>query len=179
MQKLTKSCTFIPLTWTWLGFRSGAITGAWYRILTKLSLQSVDPGLWTLPMKTWSCLGFLYKLVPILTYVAWSSIENSPLDSASWVPGMARLFHDHCFLLCHRCNVAGPSMLYEVNLNSNHCLFSELPSASTRVWHAWAVVTAHPFEFKVSRCRMSQFARCLFTADWDSNVEWPCLTLER
>ena len=39
-----------PLTGIWLGFRSDAITGAWYRILTKLSLQScVDPGLRALP----------------------------------------------------------------------------------------------------------------------------------
>ena len=36
-------------------------------------------------------------------------------------------------LLCHRRRVAGLSMLYKVNSNSNYCLFSELPSASTRV----------------------------------------------
>ena len=35
-----------PLTGTWLGFRSGAITGQWYWILTKLRLRSlIDLGL--------------------------------------------------------------------------------------------------------------------------------------
>ena len=35
-----------PLTGTWLGFRSDAMTGAWCRILTKLRLLSlVNPGL--------------------------------------------------------------------------------------------------------------------------------------
>ena len=47
---------------------------------------------------------------------------------------MARLCPDQSFLsLCHRRRVAGLSMLYKVKLNSNHCLFSEVPSASTRV----------------------------------------------
>ena len=47
------------LSSTWPGFRSGAITCAWYWILTKLRLLwLVDPGLRTLPMVTWSFLGF-------------------------------------------------------------------------------------------------------------------------
>ena len=48
-----------PLRGTWLGFRSGAIIGAWHWILTKLRLSwLVDPGLSTLHMVTFSCLGF-------------------------------------------------------------------------------------------------------------------------
>ena len=48
----------------------------------------------------------------------------------------ATLCHDQSFLLlCHRRCIAGPSMLYKVNANSNDCLFSELPSLSTRVQH--------------------------------------------
>ena len=39
---------------------------------------------------------------------------------------------------------------YRVNSNSNHCLFSKLPSASVRVRHSRA---AHSLEFEVSRCR--------------------------
>ena len=35
-------------------------------------------------------------------------------------------------------------ILYKVYSNSNHCLFSELPSASTRVLHSWAAAAAHP-----------------------------------
>ena len=50
-------------------------------------------------------------------------------------------------------------MLYKVNLGSNHCLFSELPSASTRVRHTRAATAADSLEFEVSRCRTSQFAR--------------------
>ena len=50
-------------------------------------------------------------------------------------------------------------MSYKVNLNSNHCLFSELTSASTRVRHTRTAAAAHPLDFEVSRRRMSQFAR--------------------
>ena len=47
---------------------------------------------------------------------------------------VARHCPDQTFLsLCHRRDVAALSMLYKVNSNSNHCLFSELPSASLRV----------------------------------------------
>ena len=43
------------------------------------------------------------------------------------VYSVARFFPDLSFLsLCHRCCVAGLSMLHKVNANSNHCLFSEL-----------------------------------------------------
>ena len=49
---------------------------------------------------------------------------------------VARLCPDHSFLsLHHRCRLAGLSILYKINANSNHCLFSELPSTSTRVRH--------------------------------------------
>ena len=83
---------------------------------------------------------------------------------------VARLFPNQSFLsLCHRCHVAGLRMLYKIYSNLNHCLFSELPSASTRVWHTLAAVAAHPLEFKLSRCRTSQVSRyfraiqvCLF-----------------
>ena len=68
-----------PLTGTWLGFRSGAITGARYWILTKLRLKRlVDPGLSTLPMVTWSSLGFAFALVPTLTFLACSLTAGSP-----------------------------------------------------------------------------------------------------
>ena len=73
---------------------------------------------------------------------------------------MARLCPDQSFLsFCHRRRVAGLSMLHKVNSNSIHCLFCELPSASTKVLHTRALVAAHPLEFEASRCRTSQFAR--------------------
>ena len=69
--------------------------------------------------------------------------------------GHAVLWSQVLVILCHRRHVAGLSMLYKVNSNSNHCLFSDLPSASTRVWHSRAAAVAHPLKFEVSRCRTS------------------------
>ena len=47
---------------------------------------------------------------------------------------VARLCPDQAFLsLCHRRHVAALCMLYKVNSNSYHYLFSELPSDSVRV----------------------------------------------
>ena len=43
-------------------------------------------------------------------------------------------------------------------------LFSELPSAPTRVRHIRAAAAAHPLEFELSRCRTSQFARSFLPA---------------
>ena len=80
------------------------------------------------------------------------------------VCSMVRLCPDQCFLLCHRRRVAGLSMLYKVNSNSNHCLFSELLSASTRVRHTRAAAAVNPLEVEVSRYITSQFARCLVLA---------------
>ena len=55
-------------------------------------------------------------------------------------------------------------MLFKVNSNSNHCLFSELPSASTRVRHTRAAAAAHPLEFEVSRCRTCKYDRSFLPA---------------
>ena len=65
----------------------------------------------------------------------------------------------------------------------NHCLFSELLSASTRVRYMRAVVAAHPLEFEVSRCRTSQFARSLTVSvyyEFKRDHSWGCVfhTLE-
>ena len=49
-------------------FRSSTITGAWYWILTPLRRYSwVDPGLRSLPIVNWSCLGFLSEQTFILS----------------------------------------------------------------------------------------------------------------
>ena len=78
---------------------------------------------------------------------------------------VARLCLNQSFLsLCHRRRVAGLSMLYKVISNSNRCLLSELPSASTRVRHTLAEAAAHSLEFEVSRCRTSLFARSFLPA---------------
>ena len=78
---------------------------------------------------------------------------------------VARLCPDQRFLsLCDRRCVAGLSILLKVNLNSNHCLFSEFPSASTRFRHSRAAAAARPLKFEVSRCRTFQFARSFLPA---------------
>ena len=65
----------------------------------------------------------------------WESAAESHLQLPKYqVYAVARLCPDQSLLLIfHRRHVAGLCMLYKVNKNSNHCLFSELPSASTRV----------------------------------------------
>ena len=69
------------LAGTWLGFRSSA----WYLIITKLKLQSlVYPGLWALPMVTWSCLEFPFALATTSTSLAWSLTVNPP-SKTMWV----------------------------------------------------------------------------------------------
>ena len=68
---------------------------------------------------------------------------------------------DQGFLsFCHRRRVAGLCMFYNVNSNSIHCLFNELPSVSTKVLHILAAAGAHPLEFEISTSRTSLFARC-------------------
>ena len=78
---------------------------------------------------------------------------------------MARVSPDQSFLsMCHRRHVAGLCTLDKVNSNSNHCLFSELPPAVTRVRYTRATLAAHLLVFKVSICRTSQFSRCFLPA---------------
>ena len=67
---------------------------------------------------------------------------------------------------------------YKVNSNSYHCLFSELPSASTRVRHARAAATAHPLEFDVSWCRTSQFGRYFLPAQAQMWIGLPYTVLD-
>ena len=69
----------------------------------------------------------------------WSAAECHLQLFGRQVYSVARLYHDQSFLsLYHLRRVAGLSMMYKVNSDSNHCLFSELPSASARVRHARA-----------------------------------------
>ena len=77
------------------------------------------------------------------------------------VDSVARLCPDQTFLsLCHRRHVAALCLLYKVNSNSRHGLFSELSICFCKSSTFRAVAAAHPLEFEVSRCRPSQFARC-------------------
>ena len=81
------------------------------------------------------------------------------------VYSVVRLCPDQTVLsLCHWRHFAALFTLYTVNSNSNHWLFSELPSASVRVWHTRAAAAAHPLDFVVSRSRTSQFAMCFLPA---------------
>ena len=76
-------------------------------------------------------------ILPILEYCSpvWGSVAECHLQLLErQVYSVTGLCPDQSFLsLCHRRRVAGLSMLYKVNANSNHCLFSELPPASSGV----------------------------------------------
>ena len=88
-------------------------------------------------------------------------------STASRAPGVfsGQALPDQAFFsLCHRRHVAALSIFYKVNPNSNHCLFSELPSASVRIRHALAAAPAHPLEDEVALWGTSQFARCFLPA---------------
>ena len=102
-------------------------------------------------------------VLPILEYCSpvWGSAAEFHLRLLQrQVYSVARYCLDQTFWsLCRRRHVAALCMLHKVNSNSNHCLRSELPSASVRVRHTRAVAAAHPLESEVSRCRTSQFPR--------------------
>ena len=88
---------------------------------------------------------------PILEYCfpVWGPAAECHLQPLMrQVYSVARLCPDQT---CHQPNVAALWMLYKINSNSSHYLFSELPSASVRVRHNRAAAAAHPLEFEVSR----------------------------
>ena len=96
------------------------------------------------------------------------------------VCSVARLSPDQRFLsLCNRRHVAALCMLYTLNSNSNHCVFSERQSTYVRVRHIRAVAAAHPLEVEVSMCRMSQFANSFMPAQTRGIFPTLCLTPER
>ena len=93
-----------------------------------------------------------YEFVLIILeycYPVWGSAAECHFQlQERQVYSVARLYPDQTFLsLCHRRHVAALCILYKVNSNSNHCLFSELSSASVRVRHERAAATDHPLEF--------------------------------
>ena len=92
-------------------------------------------------------------VLSILEYCSpvWGSVAECHLQLLKrQVYSVARLCPDQTFLsLCRRRHFTVLCMLYKVNSNSNHCLFSELPSASVRVRHIRAAAAAHPLEFDV------------------------------
>ena len=129
-------------------------------------------------------LCYLAFVLPFLKYcsLVWGSAAECPLQLLErQVYLVAWLCPDPRFLsLCQRHRINGLSMWYKVNSDSNHCLFCELPSASTRVRHTRAAVEVHPLEFEVARCRTSQFARPFLTTQvrmW--NFPALCFTLDR
>ena len=78
---------------------------------------------------------------------------------------VARLCPDQGFLsLCHLRRVAGLSMPYKVNSNFNHCLFTELPSASARVRQPELRLQLMHWSLKYQGVRTSQFARSFLPA---------------
>ena len=195
----------------------------------------MDPGVWTLPVVTWSCQGFLSELVQTSTSLAWSLSASSHLKTLCvvlfpvslwelalwgdwnvylWTSVLLRCylhFFSQSLSIVIRCGVQLPNvifsflsatciqwpvfarlrmllrrvarlrMLYKVNANSNHSLFCELPSAPSRVRQTWAAAAVRPLEIELSRCRISQFERCLLPAQvriWNDFPYTLCLTPE-
>ena len=79
------------------------------------------------------CIALL--LLWICCPVWWSAAECHLQLLERQVYSVARLCNDLTFLSLCRLHVAALCMLYKVNLSSNYCLFSELPSTSVRVQH--------------------------------------------
>ena len=124
-------------------------------------------------------------VLPILEYCSpvWGSAAECRLQLLDrQVYSVARLCRDQTFLsLCHRRHVHALCMLYRVNSNWNHCLFSELPSASVRVQHSRAAAAAHPLDFEVSRCRTPNLQDVSCRPRFVCGMTFPtlCLTPER
>ena len=75
---------------------------------------------------------FVVRILKYCSPVRGSAAECQLLEGQMY--SVARLCPDQSLLLlCHQCRLAEHSMLCKVNSNSNHCLFRELPSASTTV----------------------------------------------
>ena len=115
-------------------------------------------------MDTSVLLCYFAFVLPILEYCSpvWGSAAECHLQLLERQVYLVAILRPNQSLLSlgHQRRVDGLWMLFKVNSNSNHWLFSDLPSASTRVRHTQSAATAHPFEFEVSMCRTSQFARC-------------------
>ena len=153
-------------------------------VLSLVSLkESVFYGWWSISLWIPLCASLLLCICSPNPWVFLSGMGVccGISSSASRPPGrqLTRLYPDQTFVsLCHRRLVAALCMLYKINSNSNHCLFSELPSASGRVRHTGAAAPAHPFKFEVSRCRTSQFAIFLLPAQTRLWNDVPYSTIE-
>ena len=128
-----------------------------------------------------SLLLCIFSPNPWVLSQVWGSAAECHLQLLErQVYSVARICSDQSFLsLHHRRHDAGLCMLYKFNLNWNHCLFSEVPSASTRVQHTRVAAAAHLLEREVWRCITSQFARLLQTqcklrhsTPWYFKLQW-------
>ena len=127
---------------------------------SKLTLKSMCVVLFPVSLRELVFWGWwnVYLWTPLCFFVAIRICSPNPSvlfsgagvscwmsPSASWAPGVFG-GPDKSFFLCHRRRVAGQgctrlirtrlTRLYKVKSNSNYFLFSELPSASTRVRHS-------------------------------------------
>ena len=123
---------------TCLGFRSGAITGAWFWILTKLRLKwLIDSGLSTLPSLTWSCLWFQFALVPSLTLYlfSWLCLFSWPCET-------------HVCMYTPRCAVGHPHAQFVDSSSPLQCHFYCISLAWTQ--HNLCYCTRHMFMYSFS-----------------------------
>ena len=130
------------------------------------------------------CSYFAFVL-PILEYCSpvWGSAAECHFQILErQVYLVARLCPDQSFLtLCHRHNVAGFIMLYKVNWNSNHSLYSELPSASTRIRHTELLpqIIHWCLKYQGVECTNLQGVCCRPRFEYGMTFPTLCLILER
>ena len=92
--------------------------------------------------------GYFAFVLPILEIVLRCHLQLLERQ----VYSVSMLCPDQSFLsLYHRRRVSGLRMLYKVNTNSNHCLFSELTSESFyyRARHTEAATASHALELEL------------------------------
>ena len=95
-----------------------------------------------------------------------------------WEYTVAGSCPDQSFLsLCHQRRVAGLSMLFKVHSNNNHCLFSEFPSASTRVRYTLAAAAAHQWNLKYQGVEGPHFLCLSCRLGFECGMTFPIYTV--
>ena len=120
-------------------------------------------------MDTFVLLRCYYAFIlPILEYCSpvWGLLLNVISSLDRQVYSVDRFYTDQTFLsLFHRRHVAVLCMFFKVNSNSNHCLFSELPSTFVSGLQCSSCACSSSIRVRsIKVYRTSQFAGCFLPA---------------
>ena len=95
-----------------------------------------------------------------------------------WGSAAKRLLQRQAFSVALKSKVSRRCVIDVVWLGFVCCLFSEIPSASSRVRHNRAAAAAQPLEFQVSRVRISQFDRSFLPSQFRIYNDLPCTVFD-